>query len=413
MPFCRDPRKFPSGKSSLDQDRQRKLHNQNNVYQPSDCSQLPTLQYRNLKAYGYKKTEVYNPGKARRLEQKMNERSMNTTNNRYSQSIRAELRKYSGDNEWEPISPMNKQPLCNLTNKFNCHGLIGNSQSGNAGDWIHYSRNPIAEMEMKGKESCDTDETDKPPFNFQAMLRKTNVTRASLRRIHDTASEGITRETSDQNYNINYLANDKNYLRSSSTPHNGSNTSKHTSPTSNLSKCSARNPLNENEHGNKKCPKSSWKESEQQERYNSMIPWNDTENSSDSKTSPSENEQWTRFDLKKSQAKNEQYKSNYVNKNEQQSTAISKNYWNESKLKQSESMKLQNEGEHCRRFNTNESTIQNEQHESDNRPDLKKSFNEYEHKSPSKTRKEWKDKTGITITELVPGLIIQGEVADL
>lgn len=245
------------------------------------------------------------------------------------------------------------------------------------------------------------------------MLRKTNVTRASLRRTHDTASEGITRETSDQNYNKNYLSNDKNHLRSSSTPYNGSNTSKHTSPTSNLSKCSAQKPLNQTELRNKECPKGSLKESEQQERYNSMIPWNDTENSSDSKTSPSENEQWTRFYLKKSQAKNEQYKSDYANKNEHQSTAISKNYWNESKLNQSESMKLQNKGEHCRRFDTNESTIQNGQHESDNGPDLKKSFNEYEQKSPSKTRRQWKDKTGITITELVPGLIIQGEVADL
>lgn len=244
------------------------------------------------------------------------------------------------------------------------------------------------------------------------MLRKTNVTRASLRRTHDTASEGITRETSDQKYN-NYLSNDKNHLTSSSTPHNGSNTSNHTSPVSNFSKCSSQKPLNENEHGNKKYPKSSWNESEQQDRYNSMIPWNDTENSSDSKTPSTENEQWTRPDLKKSQAKNEQYKSDYVNKNEQQSMAISEKYWNESKLNQSESMKFQNRGEHCGRFDTKESAIQNEQHKSGNSPDLKKSFNEYEHKSPSKTGRQWKDKTGITITELVPGLVIQGEVADL
>lgn len=52
-------------------------------------------------------------------QQKMNERSMNTTNNRTSGSTSAELRRYSGDNEWEPTSPMNKQPLCNLTNKYN------------------------------------------------------------------------------------------------------------------------------------------------------------------------------------------------------------------------------------------------------------------------------------------------------
>jgi hypothetical protein len=47
------------------------------------------------------------------------------------------------------------------------HGLIGSSQPGNAGDWNRYSNSPIAEMEMKGRQSCDTDETDEPPFNFQ------------------------------------------------------------------------------------------------------------------------------------------------------------------------------------------------------------------------------------------------------
>jgi hypothetical protein len=68
MPFCRDPMKVSSGKCSLEQKRQRKLRNQNNAYQLRDCQQLPTIQYRNQDSYGYKKTEVYNPGKARRLE---------------------------------------------------------------------------------------------------------------------------------------------------------------------------------------------------------------------------------------------------------------------------------------------------------------------------------------------------------
>jgi hypothetical protein len=49
----------------------------------------------------------------------MNERSMNTTNNGTSRSTSAELRRYSGDNKWEPTSPMKKQPLCNVTNKYN------------------------------------------------------------------------------------------------------------------------------------------------------------------------------------------------------------------------------------------------------------------------------------------------------
>jgi hypothetical protein len=93
--------------------------------------------------------------------------------------------------------------------------------------------------------------------------------------------------------------------------------------------------------------------------------------------------------------------------------AISKKHWNESKLSQSESVKFQNKDEHCGIFDTKESSVQNEQRKSENRPDIKESFNEYEHNSTPKTREQWKDKTGITITELVPGLIIQGEVADL
>jgi hypothetical protein len=68
MPFCRDPKEVSSGKLFLEQDRQRKLSSQNKAPQLRDCPQLPTLQYKNPKSDGYKKTEVYNPGKARRLE---------------------------------------------------------------------------------------------------------------------------------------------------------------------------------------------------------------------------------------------------------------------------------------------------------------------------------------------------------
>jgi hypothetical protein len=67
-PFCRNPTEVSSGKSSLEQERQRNLTNQNNVYEPRDCSQLPTVQYKYLKTSGCKKAEVYNPSKARRLE---------------------------------------------------------------------------------------------------------------------------------------------------------------------------------------------------------------------------------------------------------------------------------------------------------------------------------------------------------
>jgi hypothetical protein len=202
--------------------------------------------------------------------------------------------------------------------------------------------------------------------SLQAMLRKTNVNRASLRRTYDIASESKTMETSDQKYNKIYFSN----------------------------------------------------ENEQQDRYSSTISWNDTENSGDSKAYWNKHEQSARFDLKKSQAKNEQYKSDpmkydYVNKNGHQSMAISKKYWNESKLEQSESMKCHNKGKHCGRFDTTEPSKENEQHNSEKRPDLKKLFHEQEYQNPTKTRWQCEDKTGITITELVPGLIIQGKVADL
>jgi hypothetical protein len=250
------------------------------------------------------------------------------------------------------------------------------------------------------------------------MLRKTNVNRASLRRAYDIASESKTMENSDQKYNKIYFSNEKYDLRSSNTPYNSSNTPNYTSSMSNLSVCSSLSPLNENEHRNKKYPKSSWNEIEQQDRYSSTIPWNDTENSSDSKTSWTENEQWARYDLKKSQAKSEQYKSDpmkddCVNKNGQQSKAISKKYWNEHKLEQSESTKFHNKSKHCERFDTTEHSKQNEQHNSGKRPDLNKLFHEHEYRNSTKTRRQWEDKTEMTITELVPGLIIQGKVADL
>jgi hypothetical protein len=49
----------------------------------------------------------------------MNEMSTITTSNRNSQSTSAELGIYSGDNEWEPASSMKKQPLSNITSKYN------------------------------------------------------------------------------------------------------------------------------------------------------------------------------------------------------------------------------------------------------------------------------------------------------
>jgi hypothetical protein len=67
MPFCRDPREIASGKSTLQQKQQSKPSNQNYPSQHRD-GPMQSLQYRCAKGYGHKKTEIYNPGKARRLE---------------------------------------------------------------------------------------------------------------------------------------------------------------------------------------------------------------------------------------------------------------------------------------------------------------------------------------------------------
>jgi hypothetical protein len=67
MPFCRDPTEIASGKSNLQQEQQSKPSNQNYPSQQTE-GPIQSLQHRCAKSYGYKKTEVYNPGKARRLE---------------------------------------------------------------------------------------------------------------------------------------------------------------------------------------------------------------------------------------------------------------------------------------------------------------------------------------------------------
>lgn len=46
------------------------------------------------------------------------------------------------------------------------------------GTWVggtDYSNKFITEMEMKGKQFCDSDETDKPPFNFQVTKKLNNA----------------------------------------------------------------------------------------------------------------------------------------------------------------------------------------------------------------------------------------------
>lgn len=67
VPFCRDPREIASEQSILQPEQHCANSNQRYPSQRTE-SPMQSLQYTCTKGYGYKKTEVYNPGKARRLE---------------------------------------------------------------------------------------------------------------------------------------------------------------------------------------------------------------------------------------------------------------------------------------------------------------------------------------------------------
>ncbi|KAL1458693.1 hypothetical protein WDU94_008823 [Cyamophila willieti] len=63
--------------------------------------------------------------------------------------------------------------------------------------------NPVHELQMLAKRNDNEEEGDDPPFNFQAMLRKTNTTRASLRRVRgsdNTEENGNGSRTNTPNY---------------------------------------------------------------------------------------------------------------------------------------------------------------------------------------------------------------------
>ncbi|XP_039280465.1 neither inactivation nor afterpotential protein C isoform X3 [Nilaparvata lugens] len=71
-----------------------------------------------------------------------------------------------------------------------------------AGPGVKRDHNPIIEMELRGKRQQSDGDDDNPPFNFQAMLRKTNVTRASLRRSPEP-EDAYNRNTSHAQYGSN------------------------------------------------------------------------------------------------------------------------------------------------------------------------------------------------------------------
>jgi hypothetical protein len=231
------------------------------------------------------------------------------------------------------------------------------------------------------------------------MLRRTNINRASLRRAYGSVSDATTKETFEQKHNKNYSTNAEYNTRSCTTTSNGTNGSKHITPTSSLSRSDSKESWDENEYQSIKNTKNSQNDSEQQERYKSMTHWNNSENNSDSKKSWTENEQLNRSDLKL--------------KNEQQGKANSKVSWIENEQRsRCDLKKSQAENEQQRKGSSNNSLHKNELCQ----PEIKKSQSinkEYGRTDFKEFLSETcKTRTEMT-TELVPGLIIQGHVTEL
>lgn len=231
------------------------------------------------------------------------------------------------------------------------------------------------------------------------MLRKTNINRASLRRAHDAVSEATTKEISEQRNNKNSSTNGENNTRSRT---NSTHRHNRITPASSLSRSDPKESWNEYEHRSTNNTKSSQSESEEQDKYNSILYWSNCESNSDSKKPSIENYQ-RRSDLNKSEAENER-----------KGKASSSKSSYKIEPCESEFMKSQNKNEQRGRIDSKKILSENKQPGSKNVSNLKNSFNEYENNSCTRTREQWKNKTEITsTTELVPGLIIQGQVTDL
>jgi hypothetical protein len=227
---------------------------------------------------------------------------------------------------------------------------------------------------------------------LQAMLRKTNINRASIRRATDSILETGIQQTLDQKHNKNYSVYEEYNRRSKSIIYDSLNTSEHTHLISDCSSSDSKNPLDENEHWNRNDPKSSRNGSEQQNTCSYIKSWNGVENSSDS----------IKFASVDS-----------LNRNEDHIKASSQKAWDENKLCRSESMKSQNKYENHGRLDSNRPLLKNEQHSSKNEPNFRNSLNKYEDNSYRESRSQSEDETRTTRIELVPGLIIQGKVTEL
>jgi hypothetical protein len=227
---------------------------------------------------------------------------------------------------------------------------------------------------------------------LQAMLRKTNINRASLRRVTDSIPDTTAEQTLDQKHDKDYSVNEEYSLRSKSIIYNNITTSEHKYLTSSC-RSDSKNPWHKNEHGNRSNPKSSRNGVGQQATYSCIKSCNGAGNSSDSIKSASVDS---------------------LNRNDYHREASSKKLWSENKLCQSESVKSQNVYEKVQRQDSDRPPLKNEQESSKNRPNFINSLNKYEHNSSRERRNQWEDKTKTTLTtELVAGIIIQGQVTEL
>jgi hypothetical protein len=226
---------------------------------------------------------------------------------------------------------------------------------------------------------------------LQAMLRKTNINRASLRRNTESISETAANQTHDQKHNKNYSVNKEYNLRSKSIIYNSINTSEQTHLTSGCSRSDSNNIWHENEQWNRNYPKSYRYGSEQQNTYSPIKSWNRVENSSDS----------TKF-----------VSVDSLNRNEDHIKASYQKPWDENQLGQSESMKSRSiYGKHGR-LDSDRPSLHNEQHSSKNGPNFRNSLNKYNSYRESRGQSEEETRKTTTI-ELVPGLIIRGKVTEL
>ncbi|KAJ9591054.1 hypothetical protein L9F63_027736, partial [Diploptera punctata] len=160
-----------------------------------------------------------------------------------------------------------------------------------------FSSNPITEMELKGRRKTDQEDNDDPPFNFQAMLRKTNTNRASLKRAHEKRQDTPIQETYEQHHDKNITTNERCDSRSSSIVYNSS--AGFRSPTPSIGskkswtgneqwnkpqtkKAWNNNDTNDNDEWNKAYSTMSWNDNEHWNKSDSKKSWNDEEESNES-----------------------------------------------------------------------------------------------------------------------------------